>query len=142
MRLAELFKPERWLERSFSPQVRRQITRAAIGLAFVLVALWGAHIGTVVYLPQAEWYPAAEKFIRSSPEISAEVGRITQLTPIAGGASWLYSSSDWKDAQSKVQVTGSRGSAVVWIRLIKVSGVWKPTAAALNDENGRKLKLQ
>lgn len=114
----------------------------AFGLGFVLAAAWAAHIAAVVYVPRTEWYGAAERFIRASPEVSAEVGEITELRFIAGGASRPWSSSDWKDAQLRVRVTGRRGTAVVWMTLIKASGVWKPTAAALNDENGRKLKLQ
>jgi hypothetical protein len=41
-----------------------------------------------------------------------------------------------------VSVVGSRGKAVVWMTLVKVSEVWKPTAAALSDENGPKLKVK
>jgi hypothetical protein len=107
----------------------------------VLAALWLAHINAVVFVPQTQWYRAAEQFVRSSPEVSAEVGQVHEVQFIGGGASRYYS-SDREDAQLRVRVSGSRGKAVVWMTLIKVSGVWKPTAAALNNENGRKLKLQ
>jgi hypothetical protein len=121
---------------------RKRIKTAALGLGFLLAAFWVAHIAAVVYVARTEWYLAAEWFIRASPEVSADVGGITGTSFIAGGASRSSSSSDWKDAQLRVRVTGNRGTAIVWMTLIKVSGVWKPTAAALNDENGRRLKLQ
>lgn len=125
-----------------SPRVRRQITRSAFGFGFVLAALWAAHIVAVVYIPKTESYGAAQQFIRTSPEISAEVGRITDLRVVSASAFRPWSSTDWERSHFRVRVTGSRGTVLVWMTLTKVSGVWKPTAAALNDENGRKLKLQ
>jgi hypothetical protein len=120
---------------------RRRIVLPVFGLGFVLAAMWMAHIAGVVYVPQTPWYRAAEQFVRSSPEVSAEVGQVHKVQFIGGGAS-TYRSSDREDAQLKVRVTGGHGTAVVWMTLVKASGVWKPTAAALNDENGRRLNLK
>jgi hypothetical protein len=114
----------------------------AFGLGFVLAAMWAGHIVAVAYIPRLESYRVAQQFIRSSPEISAKVGRITDLTDISASAFRPSSSSDWKDAYFRIRVTGSSGVVVVWIALAKELGVWKPTAAALNNADGQKLKLQ
>lgn len=104
--------------------------------------MWASHIVAVAYIPRTSSYRAAEQFIRYSPEISAEVGQITDLKEISASAFRPSSSSDWKDAHFRISVKGSRGSIVVWIALVKASGVWKPTDAALNNADGQKLKLQ
>ena len=59
-----------------------------------------------------------------------------------GTGAGRYYSSGREDAQLSVSIVGSRGKTVVWMTLVKVSNVWKPTAAALNDENGPKLKVK
>jgi hypothetical protein len=114
----------------------------AFGLGFVLAAIWASHIVAVAYIPGTAPYRAAELFIRTSPEISAEVGRITDLKEISASAFRPWSSSDWKDVHYKIRVNGSSRSIVVWIALVKASGAWKPTDAAFNNEDGPKLKLQ
>lgn len=125
---------------SLTPRVRRRITTAAFGLAFVLAAMWASHIVAVAWRTAS--YRAAERFIRSSREISAEVGQITDLEEISASAFRPWSSPDWKDAYFRIRVKGSSGTIVVWIALVKASGVWKPTAAALNNADGQRLKLQ
>jgi hypothetical protein len=119
---------------------RRRLTRMTFGLGFVVAAAAAARIAAVVYVPRTLWYRAAEQFVRSSPEVSAEVGQIHEVRFIGGGAGRYYSGRE--DAQLSVSVVGSRGKAVVWMTLVKVSNVWEPTAAALNDENGPKLKVK
>ena len=120
---------------------RRRLTRMAFGLGFVVAAAAAAHIAAVVYVPRTQWYRAAEQFVRSSPEVSAEVGQIHEVRFIRGGAGRWYSTGR-EDARLSVSVVGSRGKAVVWMTLVKVSDVRKPTAATLSDENGPKLKVK
>jgi hypothetical protein len=107
---------------SFDPRGRRHITRAAIGLAFVLAWMWAGHIVVVAYIPGLESYHVAQQFIRSSPEISAKVGRITDLTDISASAFLSSSSSDWKDAYFRIRETGTSGAIVVLDRARRRQG--------------------
>ena len=121
---------------------RRRIIRAAVGLGFCLAALWAAHIAAVAYVPRTEWYLAAERFIRSNPEVSAEVGRIANLEVISAGGFRSWFSSDWENAQLRVRVTGSKGTVRVSVSLVKTTGRWMPEAGTLELADERRLKLK
>ena len=123
---------------------RRKILLPLFGLGFVAAALLASYFTAVVYVPRTEPYRIAEKYIRSSSEISKAVGRITGLEVLSGSAShpW-WSSSNWTRAYLRIRVTGTTGKAVVALTFVKAGEGWKIDDARLGEwDSVRKLNLE